>query len=101
MSADALAVRSLRGSAATTIAFRCPRCEQRVVRDITSFHAAILRNLRIPIVEWDPPAELAERHQGPPITLDDLLDAHLVLAGEGWREDLDRACAQARPGAGD
>jgi hypothetical protein len=37
---------------------------------------------------WRLPAELAESRVGAPLTPDDLLDFHLLLAGEDWFEQL-------------
>ena len=37
---------------------------------------------------WRLPAELAETRVGAPLTPDDLLDFHLLLAGENWFEQL-------------
>lgn len=42
------------------------------------------------VVTWSLPDELAERHEGAPITHDDLLDFHALLETDGWMETLHR-----------
>jgi hypothetical protein len=37
---------------------------------------------------WRLPAELTESRIGPPLTPDDLLDFHLLLAGNAWFDQL-------------
>ena len=37
---------------------------------------------------WQWPAELAERPGGPALTPDDLLDLHVLLADDGWFDEL-------------
>ncbi|MBI3648651.1 MAG: hypothetical protein HY240_07885 [Actinobacteria bacterium] len=36
----------------------------------------------------DVPAEVLESHDGPPLTLDDLIDLHFLLESDGWKRQL-------------
>lgn len=60
--------------------FRCPDCGQISMRNI-EFARTINLLLKCPvsILHVDFPPELDERHDHPPITADDILDAHLEL----------------------
>jgi hypothetical protein len=68
--------------------FRCPRCDVAVVHEATSAICALLVSVGVHEEVWRLPAELRERHRGPAITPDDLLDFHLLLERDDWAEHL-------------
>lgn len=68
-----------------TFSFTC-LCGVRVVRDARPDVVALLQSAGVP----EQTIVLPERvpHAGPPIGLDDLLDMHLALQGDGWEREL-------------
>jgi predicted RNA-binding Zn-ribbon protein involved in translation (DUF1610 family) len=73
---------------ASTYRFRCPRCDDVVTREATSRIVELLVSAGAPSELWHWPAELAETHAGPALTPDDLLDLHVLLAGDAWFDDV-------------
>lgn len=69
-------------------AFRCPACELAVSKPADPKIVDLLVSSGVRLSVWHLPAELAERHDGPPITYDDLLDFHYAIQKEGWFERL-------------
>jgi hypothetical protein len=67
-----------------TYAFACPRCGDPVARDATPRILSLLVSAGVRAEVWHQPAEVHERPGGPPLTPDDLLDFHLLLAGDDW-----------------
>ena len=68
--------------------FRCPGCDQTVHREASPRIVDLLVSAGAPHERWTWPAELAERHDGPPLTPDDLLDLHVLLADDRWFDGL-------------
>lgn len=68
--------------------FQCPRCDHAVLHEASPAICALLVSVGVDEEVWRLPAELAERPSGPPLTHDDLLDFHLMLADDGWQERL-------------
>lgn len=68
--------------------FRCPECERPVAKDASRRIVDLLVSSGVRMQVWRLPAELSERHDGPSITPDDLLDFHLMLQSDGWFEAL-------------
>jgi predicted RNA-binding Zn-ribbon protein involved in translation (DUF1610 family) len=70
--------------------FDCPMCGETVQR------LADTRTVEILIAEGAPPPmrnvppEFFEPHAGPPLTIDDLLDFHMLLEGGDWFDRIDR-----------
>jgi predicted RNA-binding Zn-ribbon protein involved in translation (DUF1610 family) len=64
--------------------FRCPICDDLVVRDATKRIVELLLGAGAGEEHWHWPAELAEPHSGPPLTPDDLLDLHVLLGTPDW-----------------
>jgi hypothetical protein len=60
--------------------FDCTNCAQRIVKDAPPPVAVAL--LRADVALWTLPAEVLEREFGPPIVVDDVLDAVLALQGD-------------------
>ena len=74
------------GSSRTSYVFLCPGCHLAATQPAATRVAELLvvSGVRLRVV--DIPAEAAEDHAGPPLTVDDLLDFHLELQGDGWFE---------------
>ena len=68
--------------------FRCPTCTRTVQRTASPRIVELLVSAGAPHESWRWPAELAERPSGPPLTPDDLLDLHVLLADDTWFRDL-------------
>ena len=74
---------------ASTYHFTCPRCEEVIVKPAADGRVVtLLQSVGVPTVLWEPPAELEETHAGPPLTMDDLIDLHLLLDRPDWAEQL-------------
>jgi hypothetical protein len=71
--------------------FRCPTCEAPVSKPASGHIVELLVSSGVRLEMWRRPAELLERPGGPPLTLDDLLDFHVLLQRDDWIEDLTRA----------
>jgi len=72
--------------------FRCPACVGPVSRAASPRVVELLVSSGVRIEMWRAPAELDEPHYGPPLTFDDLLEFHELLATDDWRDDLSRSC---------
>jgi hypothetical protein len=68
--------------------FRCPVCAETVSRAASARIVDLLVSAGAPHELWRWPAELAELREGPALTPDDLLDLHVLLAGDRWFDDL-------------
>lgn len=72
-----------------TYVFRCPTCDNPVVRpaDRPTIDLLVSSGCRLEV--WRTPAELEEEHPvGEPFTYDDLIDFHTQLDGGDWFERL-------------
>ncbi|MFV0526716.1 MAG: hypothetical protein ACK5RL_19710 [Acidimicrobiales bacterium] len=67
---------------AGTYSFRCPHCEMTVVKPAEPRTIDLLIASGVAYQTWSLPAELNERKVGEPITHDDLLDFHDLLADD-------------------
>jgi hypothetical protein len=77
--------------------FTCPACVMVVVKPADERVVRLLVSGGIKPEYWEPPAELLERHDGPVIGYDDLLDLHLLLeSGQFWAR-LEAAGAGQNP----
>lgn len=74
---------------ASTYSFLCPTCRIMVNKEANDPIVESLTKAGAKLVAWSLPAELREPKLGPPICHDDLLEFHLALEGDGWREELD------------
>lgn len=61
------------------IDFRCPRCAEQISYQVAGETLEVLLEL-VAVEEVRLPAELFERHSGPALTTDDLIDLMLGLA---------------------
>jgi hypothetical protein len=68
--------------------FRCPVCDRTVSRDASARITDVLVSAGAEHEWWRWPAELGERPTGPRLTVDDLLDLHVLLTSDGWFDDL-------------
>ena len=71
-----------------TYLFRCPWCRGIAVKRAGSHVVDLLVAAGVALATWRLPAELSERPGGEPITHDDLLDFHDLLATDDWFEQL-------------
>jgi hypothetical protein len=69
-------------------AFRCPSCRMAVAKRADPKIVDLLVSSGVCLCVWQPPAELAEIHEGEPISYDDLLEFHYLLQTQGWFERL-------------
>lgn len=83
-----LTVRVCSDDEAGSYTFRCPACDQPVSKSASTRIVELLVSSGVRMQVWRRPAELSERHHGPTLTPDDLLDFHLRLEREDWFEDL-------------
>lgn len=74
---------------ASSYHFTCPGCDEIVVKSAADHRiVTLLSSVGVPVTQWDLPAELDEVHAGPPLTLDDLIDLHALLARPDWADEL-------------
>ncbi len=72
-----------------TYTFRCPTCRMNVVKPAEPRIVDLLVASGVELSTWDLPAELFEpRSGGAPISHDDVLDFHDLLATDDWFEEL-------------
>jgi hypothetical protein len=81
LSADTVQVRVCVDDGAGSYAFRCPRCRMAAAKPATTSIVHLLVSWGAPLTMWRLPAELREPHDGPPLTHDDLLSFHQIVAG--------------------
>ncbi len=77
--------------------FRCPACALAVAKPADPKIVDLLVSSGVRLSVWHLPAELAEAHEGLPITYDDPLEFHL-LQQEGWSEALVSSVGFGGPG---
>lgn len=69
--------------------FRCPACGRATAHDSDEETLEVLISLGAPVQHWHVPAELLEaRPVGAILSLDDLLDFHILLQRADWFELL-------------
>jgi hypothetical protein len=68
--------------------FRCPQCEMAVAKHADPNVVELLVSSGVRMAVWQLPAELWESRAGEPISHDDLLDFHDLLAQDSWFERL-------------
>jgi phage FluMu protein Com len=74
---------------ASTYHFTCRRCDKVVAKPAADERIVmLLTSVGVPTVEWHLPAELDEVHDGPPISIDDLIDLRLLLDRPDWADQL-------------
>ncbi len=65
-------------------AFTCPSCGDRVQKHAEQRVVELLIAEGVTVTTWEVPAEALEMHDGPAISIDDVLDMHLLLETEDW-----------------
>lgn len=69
-------------------AFRCPACTVAISKFAEQRIIDLLVSSGVRLSVWSLPAELGERHDGPALGYDDLLEFHHLLQEDGWFERL-------------
>jgi len=64
--------------------FTCPECATVVVKPADKRLLDLLVASGIALISWSLPGELAESHEGEPISYDDILAFHDLLATDDW-----------------
>ena len=64
--------------------FRCAQCGAAVSHEANQAVCELLVMAGVRQEEWHWPAELDERPAGPALTVDDLLDFHVLLSDDAW-----------------
>ena len=82
---DQLQLRVCSTPEASVYHFTCPTCCTIVVKSASDGRiVTLLTSVGVPTTMWDLPAELDEVHDGPPLTIDDLIDLHFALERPDW-----------------
>lgn len=68
--------------------FNCPMCEKAVSKSASQEIIDLLVASGVELKEWHLPLELKEHKAGPSITLDDILDFHLLLENDSWIDNF-------------
>jgi uncharacterized Zn finger protein len=84
-------VRVCAGNNQGSYVFRCPDCTMAVSKLADPKIVDLLVSSGVRLTVWHLPAELAEAHEGAPITYDDLLEFHYAIQQDGWFERLTSA----------
>ncbi len=84
ISTDDVQVRVCVDTSSGSYSFWCPGCDLRVAKRAEPAVVHLLVSSGAPLTMWRLPAELTEAHSGPPLTHDDLLAFHQLLAADGW-----------------
>jgi hypothetical protein len=72
----------------STYSFLCPVCSLIVNKEANDSVVESLTSAGSRMLAWSMPAELYEPKTGPRISHDDLLEFHLALESEDWRQEL-------------
>ena len=83
-----VAVRICTANNQGSYSFRCPGCRLAVAKDAPTRVVDLLVSSGVRMTMWELPGELHEPRSGRPISHDDLLDFHALLAGDDWFERL-------------
>jgi hypothetical protein len=76
-------------SEASTYHFTCKRCDKIVAKPAADERVVmLLTSVGVPTTQWGLPEELEEQHDGPPISIDDLIDLRLLLERPDWADEL-------------
>ena len=75
-------------SPASYYSFICPVCADEIQKHAEERVVELLIAEGVAPAYWTLPAEMLEDRNGPPLTIDELLDFHLALEQPGWFEAL-------------
>ena len=70
--------------------FGCPECATVVVKPADKRLLDLLVASGIALTTWSLPSELAEHHEGDPISYDDILAFHDLLSTDNWFSEVER-----------
>lgn len=73
---------------ASWYAFECPKCGERVQKPASEKAVELLIAEGVKPHFWSMPAEMLEVREGPPLTIDDLIELHELLDRPDWFEVL-------------
>jgi hypothetical protein len=90
---DDLELRVCTHAPASYYSFQCPMCIERVQKPADDRVVQLLISGGVKASVWELPEEMAEAKDGPALTLDDLLDFHLLLEQPDWFERLYRVAS--------
>jgi endogenous inhibitor of DNA gyrase (YacG/DUF329 family) len=88
LDAETLQIRICKETQESAYIFSCPMCEKAVSKATTREISDLLVASGVKRTEWNLPLELKEHKAGPSITLDDLLDFHILLENDSWIENF-------------
>jgi hypothetical protein len=89
MRADVISLQLEEDSGEGVYSFVCPVCEDLVEKPADRKIVSLLRSVGVEITEREASAaEFDERPDGPPITIDDLIDFHFLLSQDDWFDRL-------------
>ena len=71
-----------------TYTFVCPLCDQVVEKPADRRIASLLMSIGVEVEERDGQVVDESRPEGPPLTLDDVIDFHFLLDQDDWFEAL-------------
>lgn len=74
-----------RGTHQGLVEYACPSCGRLNIRPLDRADLEVLDRVGLPVRSGRAPFELLEPHDGPSLSLDDLLDLHEALSGEEGR----------------
>jgi hypothetical protein len=96
LGAPDLTVRVCSDDGSSAYTFQCRECGAAVHHDISSGVVELLVSAGVQRTDWRWPAELSEHTDAPPLTVDDLLDFHLLASSD---DTFDRALVALLEGA--
>jgi len=68
--------------------FDCPLCRVEIQKPADDRVVQLLISGGVSATVWELPDEVREGREGPPLTVDDLLDFHLLLEQDTWFDSL-------------
>ena len=91
MRADVISLALEQDAQEGVYSFVCPVCEDVVEKPADRKIVSLLRSVGVEIAEperLEAHVDYEERPEGPPITIDDVIDFHFLMSQEDWFEQL-------------
>lgn len=88
LKANTLEVRICTDTQESSYVFNCPMCNMAVSKSTSREISDLLVASGVKKTEWSLPLELKEHKNGPSLTLDDLLDFHILLENDSWIDNF-------------
>jgi len=85
---DDIELRVCTHASASYYRFECPLCRTEVQKPADDRVVQLLISGGVTATVWELPDEVQEERAGPPLTMDDLLDFHLLLGRHDWFDSL-------------